>query len=82
LVSCAGVYGGLLHLFKCTQLEDAIFNVDDKIEAMIKKLELWARCLSKRNFHAFRNLKTFLESTDEQLSNEVFEFFTQYLQDL
>jgi hypothetical protein len=59
-----------------------IFNVEDKIEAMIKKLELWARRLSKRNFDAFQNLKTFLESADEELSNEVLEFFTQHLQDL
>jgi hypothetical protein len=30
-----------------------IFNVEDNIEAMIKKLELWARRLSKRNFDTF-----------------------------
>jgi hypothetical protein len=42
---------------------------------MIKKLELWARRLSKRNFDAFQNLKTFLESADEELSNEVLDFF-------
>jgi hypothetical protein len=59
-----------------------IVNVEDKIEAMIKKLELWARRLSKRNFDAFQNLKTFLESAEEELSNEVLEFFTQRLQDL
>jgi hypothetical protein len=59
-----------------------IFNVEDKIEAMIKKLELWARHLSKRNVDAFQNLKPFLESGDEELSNEVLEFFTQHLQDL
>jgi hypothetical protein len=59
-----------------------IFNVEDKIEAMIKKLELRAHRLSKRNFDAFQNLKTFLESVDEELSNEVLEFFTQHLQDL
>jgi hypothetical protein len=53
-----------------------IFNVEDKIEAMIKKLELWARRLSERNFDDFQNLKTFLESADEELSNEVLEFFT------
>jgi hypothetical protein len=41
-----------------------IFNVEDKIEAVIKKLELWARCLSERNFDAFQNLKTFLESDE------------------
>jgi hypothetical protein len=59
-----------------------IFNVEDKIEAMIKRLESWARRLSRRNFDAFQNLKTFLESADEELSNEVMEFFTQHLKDL
>jgi hypothetical protein len=59
-----------------------VFNVEDKIEAMIKKLELWTRRLSKRNFDAFQNLTTFLESADEELSNKVLEFFTQHLQDL
>jgi hypothetical protein len=58
-----------------------IFNVKDKIEAMIKQLELWARRLSKRNFDAFQNRKTFLESADEELSKEVLEFFTHHLQD-
>jgi hypothetical protein len=59
-----------------------IFDVENKIEAMIKKIELWARCESKINFYAFQNLKTFLESAEEELSNEVLEFFTQHLQDL
>jgi hypothetical protein len=57
-----------------------IFNVEGKIGAMIKKLELWARRLSKRNVDAFQNLKIFLESADEELSNEVLELFTQHLQ--
>jgi hypothetical protein len=30
-----------------------IFNVEDKIEEMIKKLELWARLLSKKKFQCF-----------------------------
>jgi hypothetical protein len=49
---------------------------------MTKKLESWARRLSRRNFDAFQNLKTFLESADEELSNKVLEFFAQHLQDL
>jgi hypothetical protein len=59
-----------------------IFNIEDKIETMIKKLEVWARRLWKRNFDAFQNRKTFLESADEELSTEVLEFFIQHLQDL
>jgi hypothetical protein len=58
------------------------FNVEGRIEAMIKKLELRARRLLKRNFDAFQNLNTFLESAGEELSNEVLELFTQHLQDL
>jgi hypothetical protein len=41
----------------------------------MKKLELWARRLSKRNFDAFQNLKTFLESADEELSNSLEIFY-------
>lgn len=85
LVSHAGVYGRYLQSFKCTQLEHTrrrhqIFSVEDKIEAMIKNIELWARCLSKTNFDYFQNLKTFLESVDEKLWNYVLGSFTQHLQ--
>ncbi|XP_069063693.1 zinc finger BED domain-containing protein 5-like [Pleurodeles waltl] len=59
-----------------------IFNVEDKIEAMIKKLDLWARRLSQRNFDSFRNLTTFLESADDELAKEVLDFFIQHLQDM
>jgi hypothetical protein len=58
-----------------------IFNVEDKIEALIKKLELWARRLSNK-FRCVSKLKTFLESANKELLNEVLEFFTQHLQDL
>lgn len=34
-----------------------IFKVEDKIEAMIKKLELWNLRLSKKNYDSFQNLK-------------------------
>jgi hypothetical protein len=72
LVNHAGIYGRYLHSFKCTQPEHArrrhqIFSVEDKIEAMIKNIELWAHRLSKTNFDSFQNLKTFLESVDEKL---------------
>jgi hypothetical protein len=59
-----------------------IFNIEDKIEAVIKKLEFRACRLWKINFDAFQNRKTFLESDDKELSNEVLEFFIQHLQDL
>ncbi|KAL4113130.1 hypothetical protein QTP88_016813 [Uroleucon formosanum] len=36
-----------------------IFKVEDKIEAMIKKLELWSLRLSKKNYDPFPNLKNF-----------------------
>lgn len=52
-----------------------IFNVEDEIEEVIRRLELWTRHLSKINFNAFKNLKTILESSDEELSNEVLAFF-------
>lgn len=52
-----------------------MFNVEDNIEAMIRMRKLWARRLSKINVDAFQNLKTFLESAVEEMSNEVSDFY-------
>ncbi|CAI6357184.1 unnamed protein product [Macrosiphum euphorbiae] len=59
-----------------------IFKVEDKIEAMIKKLELWNLRLSKKNYDSFQNLNNFLELTEEELSGEVFKYIKQHIEDL
>lgn len=59
-----------------------VFQVEDKIEAMIKKLELWYNRLSNRNYETFPNLTNFLGSTDEVLSEDDTSLIAQHLKDL
>ncbi|XP_025416803.1 zinc finger BED domain-containing protein 5-like [Sipha flava] len=59
-----------------------IFKVEDKIEAMIKKLELWNLRLSKKNYDSFQNFNNFLELTKEELSGEVSKYIKQHIEDL
>ncbi|XP_026819147.1 zinc finger BED domain-containing protein 5-like [Rhopalosiphum maidis] len=59
-----------------------IFKVEDKIEAMIKKLELWSLRLSKKNYDPFPNLKNFIESTEEELSDKDSKYFIQHMGDM
>lgn len=48
-----------------------IFNVHDKVEAMIKKLNLWRNCMDANNTEEFPLLHDFLCSNDLTLSNSV-----------
>ncbi|KAL4136257.1 hypothetical protein QTP88_007808 [Uroleucon formosanum] len=59
-----------------------IFKVEDKIEAMIKKLELWSLRLSKKNYDPFPNLKNFIETTEEELSDKDSKYFIQHMGDM
>jgi len=59
-----------------------IFKVEDKIEAMIKKLELWSLRLSKKNYDPFPNLKNCIESTEEELSDKDSKYFIQHMGDM
>jgi len=59
-----------------------IFEVEDKIEAMIKKLELWYNRVSNRNYETFPNLTNFLSSTDEVLSEDDILLIARHLKDL
>jgi len=58
-----------------------VFQVEDKIEAMIKKLELRHRRLSNRNYDTFPNLTNFLSSSNEELS-EVDKIIARHLKDM
>jgi len=59
-----------------------IFKVEDKIEVMIKKFELWNLRPSKKNYDSFQNLNNFLELTEEELSGEVSKYIKQHIEDL
>lgn len=62
-----------------------VFLVEDKIEAMVKKLKLWHhRIISKRDnsFDAFPNLKEFLDSNEDKISEEDRMLITHHLLNL
>ena len=63
-------------------IDEMILKVEDKIEAMIKKLELWSLRLSKKNYDPFPNLKNFIESTEEELSDKDSKYFIQHMGDM
>ena len=48
-----------------------IFRVEDKIEATIKKFEVWAKRVEKNSFTNFPTLQQFLESSCEKLPEQV-----------
>ena len=48
-------------------LSTTIFNVRDKIEAMIKKLELFSVCINKDNTKVFPSLYYFCEQMKSSL---------------
>jgi hypothetical protein len=60
-----------------------VFLVEDKIEAMIKKLELWRqRILNGKYEETFPNFSNFLRSTEEELSENDKSLFAQHLKHL
>jgi len=55
-----------------------MFDVEDKIEAMIIKLKVWEHRLSQRNFDAFGNLKILCSTNNGNLSDEILNYFIQH----
>jgi len=55
-----------------------IFKVEDKIEVMMKKLELWSFCLSKKNYDPFANLKNVIKSTEDEFSDKNSLYFIKH----
>ncbi|KAL3285041.1 hypothetical protein HHI36_019168 [Cryptolaemus montrouzieri] len=47
------------------QWRDNIFQVEDKIETILKKLDLWTNRTIKENYNHFPTLAAFLESSGE-----------------
>ncbi|XP_025192680.1 zinc finger BED domain-containing protein 5-like [Melanaphis sacchari] len=56
-----------------------VFHVEDKIEATIKKFEIWAIRVEKNSFSNFPTLQSFLESSRECLSQEVKSEISEHL---
>ena len=54
----------------------------ESTEAMIMKLDLWSECLQSGVFEPFPTLCDFLETSEENISEEIRNLFTQQLQDL
>ena len=52
-------------------LSATIFNLRDKIEAMIKKLELWSGCIIKGDTQVFPSLHDFLCANELKLTDSV-----------
>lgn len=52
-------------------ISTTIFNVQDKVEAMIRKFALWSDCINEKNTEAFLSLHDFLLANKLSLTNGV-----------
>lgn len=52
-------------------MSTTIFNVQDKVEAMIRNFVLWFFCINKKNTEAFSSLHDFLLANKLSLTNGV-----------
>lgn len=59
-----------------------IFQVQDKVEALIVKLELWSRHFQSAMFESFPTLSDFLATSQTKLSEEIKSVFIDHLQSL
>ncbi|XP_013788783.1 zinc finger BED domain-containing protein 5-like [Limulus polyphemus] len=59
-----------------------IFKDEDKVEAMIMKLDLWSERLQSGVFESFPTLCDFLAVSDDDFSEEIRNLFIQHLQGL
>lgn len=63
-------------------LSTTIFNVRDKIEAMIKKLNLWLNCMENNNTEVFPTLHDFLCANELRLTDNMKQEITAHLREL
>lgn len=85
LAYLSDIFAHLNSLNKNLQKENiSIFQVEDKIEATLKKLKLWHFQVLNKNYKAFPNLETFFNSTDndKKLNESEASLITQHLLDL
>ncbi|XP_043943211.1 zinc finger BED domain-containing protein 5-like [Protopterus annectens] len=59
-----------------------IFNVSDKIESMIKKLDFWRSCLENGQTEVFETLHNFLSENKLNLSREIRKKINEHLNGL
>ena len=57
-----------------------IFKVEDKVEAMIMKLDLWSERLQSGVLESFPTLCDFLATSADNISEEIRSLFIQHLQ--
>jgi hypothetical protein len=48
-----------------------VFSVQDKIEARIKKLNLWCNSIEKEKYDSFQTLSDFIDFSEQPLSSDV-----------
>ncbi|KAL4120437.1 hypothetical protein QTP88_013129 [Uroleucon formosanum] len=59
-----------------------IFQVNDKIESFVKKLEFWKTCIENNQPEIFEALHDFLSETDMNLSQDIKHQIVQHLNEL
>lgn len=56
-----------------------IFKVEDKIEAIIKKIDLWSKRIQNGVYESFPTLNDFIESSSEELLIQTRQLFVEHL---
>lgn len=59
-----------------------VFSVQDKIEATIKKLNLWCSRIEKGKYDSFHMLSDFIDSSEQPLSSDVAESMIEHMRSL
>lgn len=59
-----------------------IFNVHDKIEAMLRKLNFWNQCLQMNEYDCFGSLSSFLSENKIQLNENIKKDISEHLKQL
>jgi hypothetical protein len=59
-----------------------VFSVQDKIEATIKKLNLWCNRIEKEKYDSFHTLSDFIDFSEQPLSSDVTESIIEHMRSL
>lgn len=59
-----------------------MFKLEEKISAMVKKCQIWAKPIETGSFTNFPNLKQFLESSEESLPDQIKCIVAEHLRTL
>ena len=58
------------------------FKVEDKIEAIIQKFDLWSKLINNGVYESFPTLNDFIETSNKELSSETQQIFVEHLRTL